>query len=85
MEHQDDASDREGNKKQARDPSQTEGIRKLEPVAFHLCREDVEEEVIENHHGPFQIGIRKSRSEDGSPDERTRDGLKDFFLHGSSL
>jgi hypothetical protein len=67
MEHQEDASDGKDKKEKAGNPSKTEGIGESEAVPFYLCRENMEKEVVIDHHGPFQIGIRYSGSENRTP------------------
>ena len=57
-------------KEKAGNSSQTEGVGEAKTMAFHLHGEDVEEEVVVDQHGPFQIGIGYPGSEDGTPDGR---------------
>ena len=70
MKHQEDSSDGEDDEEKARNASEAEGIGELEAMAFHLRREDMEEEVVVHHHGSFQIGIRYPGPENGSPNGR---------------
>jgi hypothetical protein len=67
MEHQEYARDRKNDEEEKGDSSQAERISESKAMAFDLCREDVEKEVVVDQHGSFQIGIRYSSSEDGSP------------------
>jgi hypothetical protein len=67
MKHQEDTGDRKGDEKKARNSSETESIGESKTMALHLSREDMEEEVLIDHHRAFQIGIRYSGSEDGTP------------------
>jgi FKBP-type peptidyl-prolyl cis-trans isomerase len=67
MKHEKDTGDSEDDEEEAGDSSETEGIGESKTVAFHLGREDMEKEVVIHYHGSFQIGIRYSSSEDGSP------------------
>ncbi len=67
MKHQEYTGDRKNNEKETRDPPQAERIRETEAVTFYLRREDVEEKVIIDQKGTFQIGIRHSSSEDRTP------------------
>ncbi len=70
MKHQEYASDRKNDEEEKGDASQAEGIGKAKAMAFHLRREDMKEEVMIDHHGPFQIGIGYPRSEDRAPYRR---------------
>lgn len=70
MEHQEDACDSKDDKKEAGNASETECIGESETMAFHLHREDMEEEVVIDEHGSFQIGIGYSGSEDRTPHRR---------------
>jgi hypothetical protein len=75
MEHQENTSDGEDDEKEAGNASQTERIGEPEAMAFDFCRKDMEEEVVIDEHGPLQIGIRYSGSEDRTPDRRIRNTL----------
>ena len=68
MKHQEDTRDGENDEEKAGDSAEAEGIGELKAMALHLHREDVEEEVIVDQHGPFEVGIGQSRSEDRPPD-----------------
>ena len=68
MKHEDDASDGEDDEEKTGDPSEAKREGEPKTMALHLRREDVEEEVVEDQHGPFQVSIRHPRSEDGLPD-----------------
>ena len=81
MKHQEDASDRKNDEEETRDSAQAEGIGEFEAVAFDLCRENVEEEVIVDQQGPLQIRIRYPGPEDGAPECRICDVLNYSFLH----
>ena len=70
MKHQQDTGDGEDDEEKARNSSETEGIGESKTMALHLRGKDMEEEVVIDHHGAFQIGIRYSGSEDGSPNGR---------------
>ena len=70
MEHQNDAGNGEDDEEKAGDPSQTERIGESKAVAFDLRWEDMKKEVVIDEHGPFQIGIRYSGSEDRTPYRR---------------
>ena len=67
MEHQEDACDSKDDKKEAGNASETECIEESETMAFDLHREDMEKEVVEHEHGPFQVGVRYSSSKNGTP------------------
>ena len=67
MEHQNDSGDREDEEEKTRNSSEAKGIRESKPMAFHFHREDVKEEVMIHQHGPFQIRIGYSGSENGAP------------------
>jgi hypothetical protein len=67
MKHQEYASDRKDDKEETGNASQAERIGELKAMAFDLCRENVEEEVVVDQQGPLQIGIRHSSSEDRAP------------------
>jgi hypothetical protein len=67
VKHEKNTGDGEDDKEEAGDPSETEGVGETEAVPFYLRRENMEKEVVIDHHGPFQIGIRYSGSEDGTP------------------
>jgi len=64
MKHQEDASDRKDDEEETGNASQTERIGELKAMAFDLCRENVEEEVVVDQQGPLQIRIRYPRPED---------------------
>ncbi len=81
MEHQEDASDRQNDEEEERDPSQAECIGESEAVAFDLSREDVEEEVVIDDEGPLQISIGDPGSEDRAPYCRLGDSLRNVFPH----
>lgn len=70
MKHQEDPCDGEDDEKEARNTSQTERVSELEAMAFDFCWKDVEEKVVIDEHGPFQIGIGYSGSEDRTPHRR---------------
>jgi hypothetical protein len=70
MEHQEDACDGEDDKKETGNTSQAERVGELKAMTLDLCREDVEEEVVVDEHGSFQIGIGYSGSEDRTPHGR---------------
>lgn len=46
MEHQEDARDREDDKKEAGNTSETERIGELEAMTFDFCWKDMEEKVV---------------------------------------
>jgi hypothetical protein len=48
MEHQEDACDREDDKKEAGNASKTECIGELEAMTFDFCWKDMEKEVVIN-------------------------------------
>jgi len=75
MKHQEYASDRENDEEQTGDPSQAECIRETEAVTFYLGREDMEEKVVIDQQGAFQVRIRYSSSEDRTPHRRSRNAL----------
>ena len=81
MEHQEDTGYRENDEEQTGNPSQAERIGELKPVTFYLRREEMEEEVVVDEHGPLQIRIGYPGSENGSPDCRFRNPSKNLFLH----
>jgi len=64
MKHQEDAGDRKDDEEETGNPPQAERIGELKAMAFDLCRENVEEEVVVDQQGPLQIGIRYPRPED---------------------
>jgi hypothetical protein len=70
MKHQEYASDRKNDEEETGDPSQAERVGELKAMALDLCRKDVEEEVMIDEHGAFQIGIRYSCPEDRTPHHR---------------
>ena len=70
MKHQEYACDRKDDEKETGDPSQAEGIRETETVTFYLGREDMEEKVVIDQQGTFQISIGHSSSEDRAPHRR---------------
>jgi hypothetical protein len=53
MKHQKDTSDGEDDEEKAGDSSEAEGIGELKTMAFHLSREDMEEEVVKDDHRAF--------------------------------
>jgi hypothetical protein len=67
MEHEEDTGDREDDEKEARDSSEAEGVRELKAVPLYLRGEDMEEKVVIDQQGSFQIRIRYSGPEDGTP------------------
>lgn len=75
MEHQKDSGDGEDDEKEAGDASETKGISELKTVAFDLCRKDMEEEVMIDEHGAFQVGIGDSGSENRTPHCRFKNAL----------
>jgi len=70
MKHQEDTGDGEDDEEKARNSSETEGIGESKAMALHLRGKDMKEEVVIDYHGSFQIGIRYSGSENGSPKSR---------------
>jgi hypothetical protein len=70
MKHQEYASDRENDEEETGDPSQAECIRETETVALYLRRKNMEEEVVIDQQGAFQVSIRYSSSEDRTPHRR---------------
>ena len=79
--HQEDAGHGEDDEEEAGDSSEAEGVGEPEAMALHLCREEMEEKVVEDQHRSFQIGIRHSGSEDRSPDRRVCDPLEHSLFH----
>jgi hypothetical protein len=53
MKHQEDTGDGEDDEEKAGDSSEAEGIGELKTMAFHLGREDMEEEVVKDDHRSF--------------------------------
>ena len=84
MKHQEDSCDRETDKEKAGNASQTECVRELKTMAFHLHGKDVKEKVVKHQHGPLQFRVGNPGSKDGSPNRRICNTLKDSFLHFSS-
>ncbi len=70
MKHQEYAGDRKNDEEEKGNTSHAEGIRETEAVTFDLRREDMKEEVVIDEHGPLQIGIGYSGSEDRTPHGR---------------
>jgi hypothetical protein len=70
MKHQKYASDRKNDEEETGNPSQAECIRETQAVTFYLGREDMEEKVVIDQQGTFQVGIRHSGPEDRAPDRR---------------
>jgi len=66
-EHQKNTGDSEDDEEETRNAPQTEGIGESKAMAFDLHREDMEKEVVEHEHGPFQVGVRYSSSKNGTP------------------
>jgi len=81
VKHEENAGDGEDDEEETGDPSETERITEFETVSLHLRREDMEEEVIVDQQRPFEIGVRYSSPEDGTPDDRLCNVLKDSFFH----
>jgi hypothetical protein len=67
MKHQEYASDRKNDEKEAGDPSQAECVRKAEAVTLNLGWENMEEKVVVDQQGTFQISIGHPGSEDRPP------------------
>lgn len=70
MKHQEDSCNGEDDKEEAGNTPQAERISESEAMAFNFYRKDVKEEVVKDEHGPFQIGVRYSGSEDRTPHRR---------------
>jgi len=70
MEHQEDTSDGEDDEEETGNPPEAKGIGESETMTLHLHREDMKEEVVIDEHGPLQIGIGYSCSEDRTPYHR---------------
>jgi hypothetical protein len=70
MKHQEYTGDRKNDKEETGNPSQAECIRETEAVTFYLGGENMEEKVVIDQQGTFQVGIRYSSSEDRTPDRR---------------
>ena len=81
MKHEKNTGDGEDDEEEAGDSSQTEGIGESKTMAFHLRWEDMEEKIVKDYHGSFQIGIRNSGSKDRTPHYRVRDPLQNTFFH----
>ena len=81
MEHQEDACDRQNDEEETRNSPQAEGIGESEAMALDLSRENMEEEVVVDQHGPLQIRIRYPGPEDGAPHYRLRDALRKALPH----
>jgi hypothetical protein len=81
MEHQEDASHCKNDEEETRNSPQAERIGEFEAMAFDLSRENMEEEVVINQHGPLQIRIGHSSSEDRTPHCRIQNALYNAFLH----
>jgi len=81
MEHQEDASDCQNDEEETRDSAQTECVGESEAMAFDLCREDVEEEIVVDQERTLQIAIGYSGSEDGAPHFRLNDALQKALSH----
>ena len=57
MKHQKDPGDDKDDEEEAGNSSEAEGIRESKTMSFYLRREDMEEEIVIDHHGSLQIGI----------------------------
>jgi hypothetical protein len=70
MKHEENTGDGEDDEKKAGDSSKAECITEIEAVPLYLRREEMEEEVVANQQGSFQIRIRYSGPENGTPYSR---------------